>query len=69
MSSASTVKTRVLRQASANSGSCQTWVKLAVPTHSGEEPGVYFWKAITTARIAGYQENRAKQIRPPMRKA
>ncbi|BBJ46198.1 hypothetical protein SSPO_089160 [Streptomyces antimycoticus] len=34
----------------------------------GDEPGVYFWKAITTARIAGYQENSAKQTRPPRRK-
>jgi len=42
---------------------------LAVPTHSPPLPGVYFWKAITTARIAGYQENRAKQSRPPARKA
>ena len=62
------MKVSVLRQAAANSGSGQTRVKLAVPTHSGGEPGVYFWKAITTARIAGYQEKSAKQIRPPRRK-
>lgn len=68
MSRASRVKVRVLRQAAANSGSCHTRVKLAVPTHSGSEPGVYFWKAMTTARIAGYQEKRAKQSSPPRRK-
>jgi len=68
ISRASRVKVSVLRQAAANSGSGQTRVKLAVPTHSGGEPGVYFWKAITTARIAGYQEKSAKQIRPPRRK-
>ena len=62
------MKVRVLRQAAANSGSAKTRVKLAVPTHSGSLPGVYFWKAITTARIAGYQEKRAKQTRPPRRK-
>ncbi|MGX1366101.1 hypothetical protein RKD19_001460 [Streptomyces canus] len=42
MSRASRVKARVLRQAAVNSGSCQTRVKLAVPTHCGSEPGVYF---------------------------
>lgn len=63
------MKVSVLRQAAANSGSWKTRVKLEVPTHSGSAPGVYFWKAITTARMAGYQEKRAKQSSPPRRKA
>ncbi len=62
------MKARVLRQAAVNSGSCRTRVKLAVPAHWGGEPGVYVWRAMTTARIAGYQENRAKQSSPPRRK-
>ncbi|WP_181009545.1 hypothetical protein [Streptomyces sp. SM11] len=67
MTRASTVKVSMLRQAAVNSGSWKTRVKLAVPTHSGSEPGVYFWNAMITDRTAGYQENRMKQSRPPIR--
>ncbi len=69
MTRASTVKVSVLRQAAANSGSWKTRVKLAVPTHCGSEPGVYFWNAMITDRTAGYQEKRTKQRRPPARNA
>ncbi|GGW08841.1 hypothetical protein GCM10010264_36770 [Streptomyces globisporus] len=57
----------MLRQAAVNSGSWKTRVKFAVPTHSGSEPGVYFWNAMITDRTAGYHENRMKQSSPPIR--
>ncbi|CAM5739580.1 hypothetical protein SMICM304S_04032 [Streptomyces microflavus] len=44
-------------------------MKLAVPAHWGSEPGVYFWNAMITDRMAGYQEKRMKQSRPPVRNA
>ncbi len=61
------MKVSVLRQAAVNSGSWKTRVKFAVPTHSGSEPGVYFWNAMITDRTAGYHENRMKQSSPPIR--